>query len=376
MIAAFAALGHTVIEETTEMSNKTFAPKDCIRLVSSTLMQDTFDFVYSVNFFPTLSEVCKIFKIPYVCFIVDSPVLELYSSSLQHPTNRIFFFDKALYHEFYPKNPSCIFHMPLATNTQRNDEICNQITQEDIQRFSHDVSFIGSFYSEKCPYNELKKIPDYMRGYFDGLIEAQLKIYGYNFIEEMLTDQLVDEFTSYEGHYPFPDYAEHNDKAVLAHLLLNTKVAEQERYRLLGALSNHYDVSVYTASDISSLPNIHNCGPANTILEMPKIFHLSKINLNITAKPIRSGLSLRIWDVLGCGGFLICNYQPELADYFEPGVDLEVYGSEEELLVKVDYYLKHEEERKQIAQNGYNKVKALHSYVIRMEQILQIVFPS
>lgn len=376
MIAAFTALGHTVVEENTEVTNKTFAPKDCIRLVSSILMNDSFDFVFSVNFFPTLSEVCKIFQIPYVCFIVDSPVLELYSSALCNPTNRIFFFDKALYDEFYPKNPACIFHMPLATNTARNDKICQQISEEDKKRFSHDVSFIGSLYSEKCPYNALKKIPDYMRGYFDGLIEAQLKIYGYNFIEEMLTDDVVKEFTSYEGHYPFPEYAEHNDKAVLAHLILNTKVAEQERYRLLGALSEHFDVNVYTGSDTTNLPKVHNRGLANTILEMPKIFHLSKINLNITAKPIRSGLSLRIWDVLGCGGFLICNYQPEIMDYFEPGVDLELYGSQEELLQKVDYYLNHEEERRQIARNGYEKVKALHSYTIRMQQLLDIVFPG
>ncbi len=374
MIAAFTALGHTVRQESAKKNNTLHSPKDSIQLISSILIKEQFDFVYSVNFFPILSEVCKIFHIPYLCFIVDSPVLELYSNAIQNSTNRIFFFDKALYHEFYPKNPDCIFYMPLATNMERNNKICSQIQSADIQKFSHDVSFIGSLYSEKCPYNDLKNIPDNMRGFFDGLIEAQLKIYGYNFIEELLTDEIVEKFNSYEGHYPFPDYAEHNEKAVLAHLFLNTKVAEQERHRLLRTLSEHFQVSVYTGSDTSSLPHIHNCGLANTILEMPKIFHLSKINLNITAKPIRSGLSLRIWDVLGCGGFLISNYQPELEDFFEPGVDLEVYSSQEELLMKTDYYLKHPKEREQIAQNGYNKVLTYHSYVKRMQQLLETVF--
>ena len=34
-----------------------------------------------------------------------------------------------------------------------------------------------------------------MRGYVDGLIEAQLLVYGYNFIEECVTPELIDSFT-------------------------------------------------------------------------------------------------------------------------------------------------------------------------------------
>ena len=78
---------------------------------------------------------------------------------------------------------------------------------------------------------------------------------------------------------------------------------------------------------------------------MPLIFHYSKINLNITSKSIRSGLPLRIFDILGCGGFLLTNYQPELSNYFTPGYDLVCYSSEDELLEKTEYYLSHEKER-------------------------------
>ena len=40
------------------------------------------------------------------------------------------------------------------------------------------------------------------------------------------------------------------------------------------------------------------------------------------------------------------NYQAELPELFEIGVDLEAYGSMEELVDKCAYYLSHEEERK------------------------------
>ena len=87
-------------------------------------------------------------------------------------------------------------------------------------------------------------------------------------------------------------------------------------------------------------------------------------------RPIQTGLPLRIFDVLGCGGFLITNYQAEIPDLFEIGVDLETYSSMEELHQKCAYYLEHEDERKQIAENGYRKVKQLHDCKQRMQTML------
>ena len=124
------------------------------------------------------------------------------------------------------------------------------------------------------------------------------------------------------------------------------------------------------------MPLIHNCGYASSLVDMPLIFHKSKINLNITAKSIRSGLSLRIFDVLGCGGFLITNFQSELPDYFEIGKDLVTYESPQDLLDKCSYYLKHEDERIEIANNGYEKVKQFHTWDIRLVQLLQLAFPD
>ena len=53
----------------------------------------------------------------------------------------------------------------------------------------------------------------------------------------------------------------------------------------------------------------------------------------------RSGLSLRIFDVHGCGGFLITNYQAELPEFFEIGKDLVAYESENHLKELCAYYL-------------------------------------
>ena len=366
IIASFKHLGFRITEDTREVYNKQLLPSDCIKGLNELLKQDTYSFVFSINFFPSVSDVCNIWGIPYLCLIVDSPVLELFSTSLANPCNKIFLFDRQLYNDFH--------HIPLATNVRDNYATATMASAADRTRFSSDISFIGSLYSEKCLYNQIT-LPEKMRGYVDGLIEAQLLVYGYNFIEECVTPELIEAFCKVRPELiNFPDSMKVDTKAVIAQHIISVKVAEQERLRYLKALSEHFNVDLYTGSDTSSMPLIHNRGFAKTNTEMPIIFNQSKINLNLTAKSIRSGLSLRIFDVLGCEGFLITNYQAELPEHFNIGEDLEAYTSLDDLMGKCEYYLLHDKERQEIAHNGFEKVKKYHTYDIRLTQMLEIAF--
>lgn len=374
IIASFKHLGFNITEDTREVYNKQLLPSDCIKGLNELLKQDTYSFIFSINFFPSVSDVCNIWGIPYLCLIVDSPVLELFSTSLTNPCNKVFLFDRQLYNDFHHINPDGIFHIPLATNVRDNYATATMASAADRARFSSDISFIGSLYSEKCLYNQIT-LPEKMRGYVDGLIEAQLLVYGYNFIEECVTPELIEAFCKVRPELiNFPDSMKVDTKAVIAQHIISVKVAEQERLRYLKVLSEHFNVDLYTGSDTSSMPLIHNRGFAKTNTEMPIIFHQSKINLNLTAKSIRSGLSLRIFDVLGCEGFLITNYQAELPEHFNIGEDLEAYTSLDDLMGKCEYYLLHDKERQEIAHNGFEKVKKYHTYDIRLTQMLEIAF--
>ena len=374
IIASFKHLGFNITEDTREVYNKQLLPSDCIKGLNELLKQDTYSFIFSINFFPSVSDVCNIWGIPYLCLIVDSPVLELFSTSLANPCNKVFLFDRQLYNDFHHINPDGIFHIPLATNVRDNYATATMASATDRARFSSDISFIGSLYSEKCLYNQIT-LPEKMRGYVDGLIEAQLLVYGYNFIEECVTPELIEAFCKVRPELiNFPDSMKVDTKAVIAQHIISVKVAEQERLRYLKVLSEHFNVDLYTGSDTSSMPLIHNRGFAKTNTEMPIIFHQSKINLNLTAKSIRSGLSLRIFDVLGCEGFLITNYQAELPEHFNIGEDLEAYTSLDDLMGKCEYYLSHDKERREIAHNGFEKVKKYHTYDIRLTQMLEIAF--
>lgn len=374
IMEGFEELGFHVYSISDEISNKSLTGKDQIQLMNQALSKRDYQFVFTINFFPTISECCNIYHIPYLCLIVDSPVLELYSDAIKNPYNRIFLFDRALYEEFLPDNPDCIFYMPLATNVKRWDTVLAKASASQKSRFTSNISFIGSLYSEKCPYYELNFPSDYSKGYIDGLLQAQKKVYGYFFLEEALDSSLVDDIIKRTpSFYQFPERSRKDYRAALAQFYLGPKITELERTEMLSALGSHFSVDLYSGSNATNLP-VHFRGRVKTHTEMPLVFHESCINLNMTAKSIRTGVPLRVWDVLGCEGFLISNYQAEIPEYFVPGEDIVLYSSKEELLDLTNYYLSHPTERKEIAHNAYEKVKMHHTYLIRITEMLKAAF--
>ena len=363
----------TIIEENTEIDQKSIPAPLRIQLLAEKLLMHTVSFVFSINFFPHVSDICEKLQIPYVCWSVDCPVLELFSTAVHNKYNRIFLFDHKQYQRFHPENPECIFYLPLATNPDRWDDVIQHMTDADRSFYSEDISFVGSLYTEKSPLEHLPLSP-YMQGLFSGIAHAQTQVYGYNFLEELVTDEMVAELKTADPSFlsipkPFTDI----DRYVAANYYLGMAVAADERIRTLNMLAEDFSVTLYTRSDTTPLRNVICKDGVSTLTEMPKIFHCSKINLNITMKPIQSGLSLRIWDVLGCGGFLLSNYQMEIPEYFEIGKDLDCYESLTDLKEKTAFYLAHDDIRMEIADNGYRKTKQLHTYKHRIASMIQIL---
>jgi len=112
IIATFSSFGINVIEETAEINDKKIPPAKQVQLVDALINTYKPLFVFSINFFPNLAELCHIHKILYLCWSVDSPVMELFAKPLLYPTNRIFLFDRAQYECFSHYNPNCIFYLP------------------------------------------------------------------------------------------------------------------------------------------------------------------------------------------------------------------------------------------------------------------------
>ncbi|SCW34671.1 spore maturation protein CgeB [Lachnospiraceae bacterium C10] len=375
IIDTFHTFGFQVTEYRREMEHKNDRPSDSVKQLAAFIEKSPVDCIFSINFFPFVAEICQVLHLRYLCWIVDCPVMELYAKSITSPYNRIFLFDWALYNEIHPLNPDCVFHLPLAANTGAKDRLFADTTEAMHRKFSHPVAFVGSLYTEKSPFDRAKNIPAHTRGYLDGIMKAQESVYGYYFIEELLSEEVVEDFKhSIEGFYHYPSESFLTDKRTLAQLYIGNKITAMERLYTFRALSDHFPTYIYTGSDTGSMPNIHNMGFAKSLTEMPLIFHNSKININTTSKIIRTGLPLRIFDILSCGGFCLSNYQEEIPELFVPGEDLAVYTSLDEMLGLCEYYLSHEAERADMARSGYEKLKANYTYIHQLERLMTTAY--
>lgn len=369
LILGLEAMGHDVDVIKEKIDNKDY-DVNYLNLLSNELLKASYDCVFSINFIPIISRVCHTFRIKYISWIVDSPWFQLNSKTLAYPCNYVFIFDKILYEKFKDKSNQ-IYHMPLGANTRFWDKI--SVSKEDEKRFSVDVSFVGSLYEDKHDYDKVP-ISDYLKGYFAAIMEVQSQLVGYNFMNEVVEDAKIEEFVE-AANFTGVGYDYHvSEREIVLTEFLGKKCAEIERTRTVCALAKKFNFDLYTLSKTEHLPFIHNKGPADSRFDMPKVFKCSKININMTIKTIESGIPQRVFDIMGNGGFVITNFQSELLDYFVPGEDLVIYENLDDLLFKVAYYLEHEEERKRIAQNGYEKVKALYTVEKRLEDILYTVW--
>ena len=376
----FLLLGHTVDNIEQELGSYDVSP-EFERVIEEKIRGTHYDMVFTVNYFPLISNVCERTGVKYVSWTCDNPLISMYHESVFHACNYIFTFDKTNYLEFSGMGVKHIWYLPLAVDTERMDALLgapekperrNATQDSEMRKYRGDVAFVGSLY-ERNSYDKIKnRLPEYLRGYFDAVMEAQLNISGANIVEPMLTTNILEQLQEYfqleKSEGSFSDLG-----LIFQTTVLGFKIAEIERRRALIELSKHYRVNVYSNSDVSDLLRIQYCGSVDYWSEMPKVFRMSKINLNFTIPNIKSGIPLRIWDVLGCGGFLLTNYQAEIPYYFKEGEDLVCFDSLEDLCEKVGYYLEHEEERKRIAWNGYRKVREKHSYIERIRTILDTV---
>lgn len=342
-------------------------------IVEELLEDGNYDLVVTYDFSQGTSSACQNFRIPYYAWVYDSPLLGLYSREALNEVNYISVFDKKQYERLKDLGLRHLFYMPLAPETDNFGVV--HVGKRDEKKYTCDVSFVGRLYNN--------------RG-FEEIFDETGKTYleeAEKIINEMdcgwgkdvtIFDKASEELIHYmASKQPEETWKAWNvDKRYYCESMkLVRKCNEVERIKILERLQDKFSIVVYADDSAKNiLKNVRVEPWLEYGTEMPKVFYLSKINLNITSRSIESGIPLRVWDILAVGGFCLTNYQPELEDYFEIGKDLEVYHDLKELEEKIAYYLKHEDERVRIAVNGYKKVKREHGLNERMQSVLDLIF--
>lgn len=353
--------------------NNTRNDEQLIDSLKNKLCSDTYDFIFSYNYFPAVSTAAYLCNTKYISWIYDSPYVQLFSNTLSNACNYVFLFDSALYYELKDKGFDTVYYLPMAANTARYDAMIP--SPHMIEKYSSDISFIGTLYSDTKNnfYDRMcDNLSEYAHGFLNALIECQKNIYGSFILEKSLPERIIKEMILSTPVSPSTDGFE-NVVWIYANYFLARKVTALERTEILSMLPSKYKVHLYT-KDNTTLPSyIDNKGYIDYYMQMPYVFKCSKINLNISLKSIQNGIPLRAIDIMGCGGFLLSNFQSDFMNFFDPDKDFVYYSDYDDLLEKIDYYLLHDEEREKIAYSGYNKIKQYHTYPHRIQSIMDCI---
>lgn len=369
-VEAFTMLGHKVSVWSHKFASYTRDDK-FLEDIRKTISAEGADCIFSFNYFPLLSDAALDAGIPYVSWVYDSPHYTLEAKNLSNPCNHVFIFDFALCDSYCAQGITTVDYMPLPVNTSRLDKQLAQIHSTSPISYKHDITFLGSLYKDEYNfYDQINFLPDHLKGFIDGIIEAQQHIYGLDLPSNLFNAQKCEEMGKYVKIGLSDDY--NNARDEIFRNMIRKQITVKERESLLKALGDRFSLDLYSKGKPENI-KANYLGTADYIKEMPEVFATSKININISLRSILTGIPLRVVDILGAGGFCLTNYQAELSEYFKNGRELVWFDSPEDLIEKAAFYLEHDDEREQIAANGREAAEKLFSYDVLLPKMLETV---
>lgn len=331
------------------------------------------DALFSVDYFQTVAMAAKKLDITYYSWLYHIPQWSLFSYAAQLPNNRIITFDSAQMQELRQYNVNGMQYMSQAADKELLTSALANATLEQVEKYKAEVSFVGTLYeSANNLFNRISaeaREKDIYKEILE-MIKDKRFSYGKEVLGRGVTEEMV-AFLLEEVEYGRDHFFFANQEDIAIQSVLARKITVEERKLMARTLARKFDFKLYTISNTEKFPEINNCGPVDFAKHAPLVYKGSKINIYVTPRAIRSGVPLRVLEIMACQGFVLVNYQEDLAKEFEDGKELVMYRSLDEMVEKVQYYLEHEEERKQIARAGYEKVLREYNYATKLRKIFE-----
>lgn len=335
--------------------------------------------VVSFNYFPIISMICDTCKIPYYAWVYDCPHFTLYAKQITLPCNHIGIFDREMARKLREKGVQTVYHVPLSVDAERFAQVIRDNTSQS--KYACDISFVGSLYTDDHNYYD-RLLDEKDKAVSDEFVRRQCFCYEKDVLREAFDAGKLDLSviqTRMEEHGLMlgEDYFAVVDELLQA-AVLEKKVTVEERrillHRIAEKFEKKYRFNLYTQSNLQKYPTLkkHHRGVVDYHKKMPLVFAGSRINLNVTLRSIHSGIPLRVLDIMACGGFVLTNWQPEIAEFFSDGQEIETFRSLEECIDKITYYLEHETERQMIAAAGQRSVQERFGYRAGLMRLFEL----
>lgn len=352
-----------------------FLEDEEIRALETYIKEHQVQLIISIHFVMNVALAAYETGIQYCAVLWDAPFVEIYNPASKLHNVWIATFDKLDRERFLEYGMQHVLYQPLAVNKVKVMEWEQEI-QEVLQgQYIHDISFIGSLYEKNAYDRSIVNIPVDMQYYFNSIFEeAACKWDGINRVNGKTGSEIINYIKLVSPGFQIPNKQDIEDVQYFEALALIRKIANIERIVVMNLLAEKYSVTLYTPDSKTAsekLQNVQIGPPVEYGKATALVYAGSKINIHIALKGIEGGTSLRVMDIMSAGGFVMSSYCAETAELFEEDKEIVMYKSPEELLYKVDYYLRHDEERRQIARAGYEKTMKCYTYDVKMKELME-----
>lgn len=312
--------------------------------------------------------------IRYVSILWDAPYMENYNPLAKIDNVWFTTFDRLDRNRFLEYGMPHVLYQPLSVNGDHAVQWNAEIQKTLKGHYIHDISFIGNLYSRNLYRENLQYIPVELQYYFNSIFEeAVFRWDGVNRVYGRTGSEIIEYIKRVSPQFSIPNRQEIEDVRYFESMGLIRELAHLERVAVLNLLAEEHSVMLYTTDQEAAQEKLQGVeiGPPVVYGKAAAlVFAGSKINLNIALKGIEGGTPQRVMDIMGAGGFVMTTYCAETAELFEEDREIVMFRTPEELLEKVDYYLTHEAERKQIAKQGCEKVLGRYTYEHKMRELI------
>jgi len=322
--------------------------------------------VVSVNFSPEMAMLTTVQNIPYISWTVDPLPLARFKLIKGTKTElcTAFVHRKKICDTFKAVGINHTFYLPLAAPGKRRIPVTDPAL---LNGYHCNISFVGNSLTK-----ELDTLNAYLKSnHWDDneltLFNEHLNIYFTN----------VGDGNSFEGiDAEFPHLPEPFREKLLkcpkqAYLkdLLNGALSCLLRMGRVKTLQEK-NIHVYGDKGWQSLGNSYK-GFANHGDELTAIYCASTINLDLPRIYQRDILTMRIFDILACGGIMLTEQSAGLSDIFSDGTHLMSYTDSKDMMQKTEHLLQDKALRESISLQGKNEVLKHHLISHRIDTILE-----
>ncbi len=370
MIWGLLAFNHDVRRAEFHAPDATYTEEDLEKALAEIGDEEL---VISQNFSAVVAEACHRKQRLYAAWVYDSPQASLYLEEALYETNYVFLFDKCQLNRMREAGLRNLFYLPLAANVERLSALV--IEDEEIEKYRTDVLFVGSLYQDERRSAYLKQLPEKAHLEVEAVLQEQFGKWGGQAKQfRTLTKETRDLMCAALNQNHLEEYS-FDPVYLVETLILCRELSSRERIQMLSLLSGDCRVSCYTTGrDIDgtlSRAAIHP--PIEGEEEVFKAYYSAKINLNHTLTSIETGIPLRVFDILGVGGFVLCNDQEECHELFRVDKEMVTFSDFDEMREKARFYLNHEEQRIRIGIAGYERVRDCYTYPVAMKSMLDTI---